>query len=138
MTPQLTHPNRFPARLPNTGPLEISCSRLSATCEGGWSELMRYLPARFSKIMFLKQGATGLDDPHTVDSVKFSELFRDGLNTLLGYSFVFGQEMKQACPMCMSFSRHPSTSDWTEEGQINEGRPRCAQDKALFILTDAC
>src|SRR5271166_4091704 len=35
--------------------------------------------------------------------VKFSELFRDDLNTLVVYSFMFGPEMKQACPMCTSF-----------------------------------
>lgn len=35
--------------------------------------------------------------------VKFSDLFRDGLNTLVIYSFMFGPDMKQACPMCTSF-----------------------------------
>jgi predicted dithiol-disulfide oxidoreductase (DUF899 family) len=36
-------------------------------------------------------------------SVKLSELFRNGLDTLVLYSFMFGPEMKQACPMCTSF-----------------------------------
>lgn len=49
-----------------------------------------------------EQGSPTLDDP-AVYSVKFSELFRDGLSTLLVYSFMFGPEMKQACPMCTSF-----------------------------------
>jgi len=35
--------------------------------------------------------------------VKLSELFRDDLNTLVVYSFMFGPDMKQACPMCTSF-----------------------------------
>jgi predicted dithiol-disulfide oxidoreductase (DUF899 family) len=36
-------------------------------------------------------------------SVKLSGLFRDGLETLVIYSFMFGPNMKQACPMCTSF-----------------------------------
>jgi predicted dithiol-disulfide oxidoreductase (DUF899 family) len=35
--------------------------------------------------------------------VKFSDLFREGMDTLALYSFMFGPEMKQACPMCTSF-----------------------------------
>lgn len=35
--------------------------------------------------------------------VKMSELFRDGKNTLIIYNFMFGPNMKQACPMCSSF-----------------------------------
>ena len=34
--------------------------------------------------------------------VKLSELFERG-NTLLAYSFMFGPQMKNACPMCTSF-----------------------------------
>ena len=34
------------------------------------------------------------------EGVKFSDLFRDGKNTLVVYSFMFGPDMKQACPMC--------------------------------------
>ena len=36
-------------------------------------------------------------------SVKLSGLFREGLDTLVLYSFMFGPEMEQACPMCTSF-----------------------------------
>lgn len=35
--------------------------------------------------------------------VKMSELFRDDRNTLLLYSFMYGPDMKQPCPMCTSF-----------------------------------
>jgi predicted dithiol-disulfide oxidoreductase (DUF899 family) len=35
--------------------------------------------------------------------VKLSELFRDGLDTLLLYSYMFGPQAKQPCPMCTSF-----------------------------------
>ena len=35
--------------------------------------------------------------------VKLSEQFRDGRNTLILYSFMFGPQMKQPCPMCSSF-----------------------------------
>jgi len=36
-------------------------------------------------------------------AVKLSELFEPGLDTLALYSFMYGPEMKQACPMCTSF-----------------------------------
>ena len=36
-------------------------------------------------------------------TVKLSELFRDGLDTLALYSFMYGPAMKQPCPMCTSF-----------------------------------
>lgn len=35
--------------------------------------------------------------------VKLSELFREGLDTLLVYSYMFGPQAKQPCPMCTSF-----------------------------------
>jgi predicted dithiol-disulfide oxidoreductase (DUF899 family) len=35
--------------------------------------------------------------------VKLSELFRDGFDTLLIYSYMFGPQAKQPCPMCTSF-----------------------------------
>jgi predicted dithiol-disulfide oxidoreductase (DUF899 family) len=35
--------------------------------------------------------------------VRLSELFRAGKNTLVLYSFMFGPNMKQACPMCTAF-----------------------------------
>jgi predicted dithiol-disulfide oxidoreductase (DUF899 family) len=35
--------------------------------------------------------------------VKLSELFRDNLNTLLIYGYMFGPQAKQPCPMCTSF-----------------------------------
>jgi predicted dithiol-disulfide oxidoreductase (DUF899 family) len=35
--------------------------------------------------------------------VKLSDLFREGLDTLALYSFMFGPAMKPACPMCTSF-----------------------------------
>jgi predicted dithiol-disulfide oxidoreductase (DUF899 family) len=35
--------------------------------------------------------------------VNLSELFRDGLDTLLIYSYMFGPQAKQPCPMCTSF-----------------------------------
>ena len=37
------------------------------------------------------------------NEVKLSELFRDNLDTLLVYSYMFGPQMKQPCPMCTSF-----------------------------------
>ena|SRR5580700_5378286 len=133
---QRTHPNRFPGETSQYRAARNKLLKAERDLRRRVERVDEILTGKIFEDYVFEQGATGLDDPHTVHSVKFSELFRDGLNTLLVYSFMFGQEMKQACPMCTSFSRHPSTSDWTEEGQINEGRPRCAQDKHYsFSLT---
>jgi len=35
--------------------------------------------------------------------VKLSELFREGKDTLLIYSYMFGPQMERPCPMCTSF-----------------------------------
>jgi predicted dithiol-disulfide oxidoreductase (DUF899 family) len=50
-----------------------------------------------------EEGATDLADTGSVHSVKLSDLFRDGLDALMVYSFMFGPDVKQACPMCTSF-----------------------------------
>lgn len=50
-----------------------------------------------------EEAADGLDGSLRVRPVKFSELFRDSQNTLVLYNFMFGPEMKHACPMCTSF-----------------------------------
>lgn len=41
-------------------------------------------------------------------SVKLSELFRKGIDTLALYSFMYGPAMKQPCPMCTSFLDSPN------------------------------
>jgi predicted dithiol-disulfide oxidoreductase (DUF899 family) len=50
-----------------------------------------------------EEGATDLADTNAVHNVRLSDLFRDGLNSLIVYSFMFSPQMKQACPMCTSF-----------------------------------
>jgi predicted dithiol-disulfide oxidoreductase (DUF899 family) len=50
-----------------------------------------------------EEGATDLADTKTLRTVRLSDLFRDALNTLVVYSFMFGPAMKAACPMCTSF-----------------------------------
>jgi len=54
-------------------------------------------------------------------SVKLSELFRDGLDTLALYSFMFGPQMKQACPMCSSFLDSLNGAAPHAEQRINLG-----------------
>jgi predicted dithiol-disulfide oxidoreductase (DUF899 family) len=49
------------------------------------------------------EGARDLADNSRVFPVKLSELFRNDMDTLAIYSFMYGPEMKQACPMCTSF-----------------------------------
>jgi predicted dithiol-disulfide oxidoreductase (DUF899 family) len=41
-------------------------------------------------------------DSSGVTSVRLSQLFNDGKDTLIIYSFMFGPEMAQACPACTS------------------------------------
>jgi predicted dithiol-disulfide oxidoreductase (DUF899 family) len=49
-----------------------------------------------------EEGAPDLADTTTVRSVKVSELFRDGLDTLVLYSFMYGPDAKQPCVACTS------------------------------------
>lgn len=46
------------------------------------------------------EGAADLGDTQTVRSVKLSELFIAGRPSLLVYSFMFGPDMIEPCPMC--------------------------------------
>jgi predicted dithiol-disulfide oxidoreductase (DUF899 family) len=45
--------------------------------------------------------AEGADAPRTL---RFSELFAPGKDTLVLYSFMFGPNMERPCPMCTSFT----------------------------------
>jgi predicted dithiol-disulfide oxidoreductase (DUF899 family) len=69
------------------------------------AQLRRKLPlgGELPEDYAFEEGAAGLADATTVVSVKLSDLFREGIDTLALYSFMYGPEMKQACPMCTSF-----------------------------------
>ena len=103
MTAQRTHPNRFPGETSQYRAASNKLLKAERDLRRRVERVDEILTGKIFEDYVFEQGATGLDDPHTVHSVKFSELFRDGLNTLLVYSFMFGPEMKQACPMCTSF-----------------------------------
>jgi predicted dithiol-disulfide oxidoreductase (DUF899 family) len=47
-----------------------------------------------------QEGAADLDDASTVRTVRFSELFAPGKNSLVLYSFMYGPAMEKPCPMC--------------------------------------
>jgi len=49
-----------------------------------------------------EEGAADLSDLETVRTVRLSQLFQPGKDTLAIYSFMFGPKMKTACPMCSS------------------------------------
>jgi predicted dithiol-disulfide oxidoreductase (DUF899 family) len=49
-----------------------------------------------------EEGAADLDDAQTVRPVSLTQLFHPGKDTLAVYSFMFGPNMKAACPMCAS------------------------------------
>lgn len=49
-----------------------------------------------------EEGATDPADLNTRQSVQLSALFSEGKDCLILYSFMFGPEMKQACPSCTS------------------------------------
>ena len=48
------------------------------------------------------EGSADLTESQTVRQVSLSQLFQPGKDTLAIYSFMFGPEMKAACPMCSS------------------------------------
>ncbi len=48
------------------------------------------------------EGARDLSDRETVKQVHFSELFEDGKNSLIVYSFMYGPDWEKPCPMCNS------------------------------------
>jgi predicted dithiol-disulfide oxidoreductase (DUF899 family) len=48
------------------------------------------------------EGSASLDDQRTVRKVSLSQLFQPGKDTLAVYSFMFGPNMKAACPNCSS------------------------------------
>jgi predicted dithiol-disulfide oxidoreductase (DUF899 family) len=50
-----------------------------------------------------EEGAPNLADRDTVRSVRLSELFEPGKDSLVLYSFMYGPKMAEACPMCTSF-----------------------------------
>jgi predicted dithiol-disulfide oxidoreductase (DUF899 family) len=49
------------------------------------------------------EGAAELADQGTVRPVTLSQLFAPGKDTLVLYSYMFGPEMDEPCPMCTSF-----------------------------------
>ena len=49
------------------------------------------------------EGPTDLSNTSAVHQVKLSELFRNTLDTLLIYSYMFGPKAQQPCPMCTCF-----------------------------------
>jgi predicted dithiol-disulfide oxidoreductase (DUF899 family) len=69
------------------------------------AELRRELPlgGELPEDYAFEEGAAGLADSTGLVSVKLSDLFREGIDTLALYSFMYGPAMKQACPMCTSF-----------------------------------
>lgn len=69
------------------------------------AEMRRKLPlgGELPEDYAFEEGAANLADTTAVVSVKLSDLFRKGIDTLALYNFMYGPEMKQACPMCTSF-----------------------------------
>jgi predicted dithiol-disulfide oxidoreductase (DUF899 family) len=70
-----------------------------------------------------EEGAADLADTATVVRVKLSGLFREGLDTLALYNFMYGPAMKQACPMCTSFL-----------DSLNGAAPHAAQRLNLAVV----
>jgi predicted dithiol-disulfide oxidoreductase (DUF899 family) len=69
------------------------------------AQLRRKLPlgGELPEDYAFEEGAANLADTTAVVSVKLSDLFRKGIDALALYNFMYGPEMKQACPMCTSF-----------------------------------
>jgi predicted dithiol-disulfide oxidoreductase (DUF899 family) len=67
--------------------------------------MRRALPmgARVPQDYVFEEGGANLDDTTTTRSLKLSELFAHGQDTLVLYGFMFGPKMAKACPMCTCF-----------------------------------
>src|SRR3989442_7162620 len=66
--------------------------------------LRRTLPSggRAPEDYVFEEGGASLDDRSTVRTVRLSQLFDPGKNTLVLYGFMYGPQMSHACPMCTS------------------------------------
>ena len=69
------------------------------------AEARRALPAggEVAKDYLFEEGPSDLSKDAPVRKVKLSELFAPGKESLIVYSFMYGPDMKAACPMCTSF-----------------------------------
>ena len=69
------------------------------------AHMRRELPlgGKVLKDYIFDEGPTDSSNAGTGRQVKLSDLFRDKLDTLLIYSYMFGPQAKQPCPMCTSF-----------------------------------
>jgi predicted dithiol-disulfide oxidoreductase (DUF899 family) len=68
------------------------------------AELRRKLPlgGAIAQDYAFDEGAADLDDSSATKTVRISELFETGKDTLLVYSFMYGPEMASACTACTS------------------------------------
>jgi predicted dithiol-disulfide oxidoreductase (DUF899 family) len=105
--PPYTSTVRFPGETPEYRAARdrlLAAERdLRATTEQV-AAMRRALPlgGRVPEDYVFEEGRADLSDTASVHQVKLSELFRDGLNTLVLYSFMYGPKAKQPCPMCSS------------------------------------
>lgn len=68
------------------------------------AELRRRLPpgGKVREDYVFQEGARDLNDRSTTRTVRLSELFEPGKDTLLLYSLMYGPAMSAPCPMCAS------------------------------------
>jgi predicted dithiol-disulfide oxidoreductase (DUF899 family) len=68
------------------------------------AELRRKLPlgGAVAQDYVFEEGAADLDDSSAAKTIRMSELFQPGKDTLLVYSFMYGPEMASACTSCTS------------------------------------
>ena len=66
--------------------------------------LRRRLPlgGKVPQDYLFEEGGADIDDLEAVRTVRLSELFEPGKDTLILYSFMYGPKMAKACPMCTS------------------------------------
>jgi predicted dithiol-disulfide oxidoreductase (DUF899 family) len=70
-----------------------------------------------------EEGGADLDDTQTVRRVRFSELFTRANGSLAVYSFMYGQQMAAACPLCTSIL-----------DSLNGAAPHAAQRIDLVVV----
>lgn len=68
------------------------------------AQLRRQLPlgGNLKEDYIFAEGASDLSDQKTIKQTRFSELFAKSKNSLIVYSFMYGRDWDQPCPMCTS------------------------------------
>jgi len=102
-----THEMRFPGESAQYRQMRDKLLQAELDLQGqvqAVAALRRQLPpGGEAKDYVFEEGPADLDGGDAARKVRLADLFAPGQNTLLLYSYMYGPQMKQPCPMCTSF-----------------------------------